>query len=48
MLVAAVLPLSRSVQLDATPTAFATMINAGPADPATCTIGETSVAVRTQ
>ena len=37
-LVAAVLPDSRSVQLGATPTAFATMINAGPADASTCTI----------
>jgi YVTN family beta-propeller protein len=37
-LVAAVLPLSRSVELGATPTAFATMINAGPADATTCTI----------
>jgi hypothetical protein len=37
-LVAAVLPTSRSVQLGATPTAFATMINAGPADASTCTI----------
>jgi List-Bact-rpt repeat protein len=41
-LVAAVLPLSRSVQLGATPTAFATMINAGPADAATCTIAPTT------
>jgi YVTN family beta-propeller protein len=38
-LVAALLPLSRSVQLGATPTAFATIINAGPADASTCTIG---------
>jgi hypothetical protein len=37
-LVAAVLPDSRSVQVGATPTAFATMINAGPADASTCTI----------
>jgi hypothetical protein len=37
-LVAAVLPDSRSVQIGATPTAFATMINAGPADASTCTI----------
>jgi hypothetical protein len=37
-LAAAVLPDSRSVQLGATPTAFATMINAGPADASTCTI----------
>jgi hypothetical protein len=37
-LVAAVLPLSRSVELGATPTAFATMINAGPDNASTCTI----------
>ena len=37
-LVAAVLPTSRSVQLGNTATAFATMIDAGPADAATCTI----------
>jgi YVTN family beta-propeller protein len=37
-LVAAVLPLSRSVEVGATATAFATMIDAGPADAATCTI----------
>jgi hypothetical protein len=37
-LVAAVLPLSRSVQVGTTATAFATMIDAGPADAATCTI----------
>jgi hypothetical protein len=37
-LVAAVLPLSRSVQLGATPTAFATMINTGPDTGSTCTI----------
>src|SRR5580704_5935545 len=37
-LVAAVLPLSRSVQVGTTATAFATMIDAGPADGATCTI----------
>jgi hypothetical protein len=37
-LVAAVLPTSRSVEIGATPTAFATMINAGPADATTCTI----------
>jgi YVTN family beta-propeller protein len=37
-LVAAVLPTSRSVEIGATPTAFATMIDAGPADATTCTI----------
>jgi hypothetical protein len=37
-LVAAVLPTSRSVEIGATPTAFATIINAGPADATTCTI----------
>jgi YVTN family beta-propeller protein len=37
-LVAAVLPTSRSVQLGATPTAFATIINAGPDNASTCTI----------
>jgi hypothetical protein len=37
-LVAAVLPLSRSIQVGNNATAFATMINAGPADAATCTI----------
>jgi hypothetical protein len=37
-LVAAVLPLSRSVEVGNTATAFATMIDAGPADAATCTI----------
>jgi virginiamycin B lyase len=37
-LVAAVLPTSRSVQLGATPTAFATIINAGPDNGSTCTI----------
>ena len=37
-LVAAVLPLSRSVELGATPTAFTTMIDAGPDNAATCTI----------
>ena len=37
-LVAAVLPTSRSVEIGATPTAFATMINAGPDNAATCTI----------
>jgi uncharacterized repeat protein (TIGR02543 family) len=38
-LVAAVLPLSRSAELGGTPpTAFATIINAGPADASTCTI----------
>jgi YVTN family beta-propeller protein len=41
-LVAAVLPLSRSVQLGATPTAFATMINAGPDNGSTCTIAPTT------
>jgi YVTN family beta-propeller protein len=40
-LVAAVLPLSRSVELGATPTAFATMINAGPDNASTCTIAPT-------
>jgi YVTN family beta-propeller protein len=43
-LVAAVLPLSRSVQVGNTATAFATMIDAGPADAATCTIApQTSI-----
>jgi YVTN family beta-propeller protein len=37
-LVAAVLPLSRSVEVGNTATAFATMIDAGPADASTCTI----------
>jgi YVTN family beta-propeller protein len=37
-LVAAVLPTSRSVEIGTPGTAFATMINAGPADAATCTI----------
>jgi hypothetical protein len=37
-LVAAVLPLSRSVELGATPTAFATIIDAGPDNASTCTI----------
>jgi hypothetical protein len=37
-LVAAVLPLSRSVQVGATATAFATIINAGPANATDCTI----------
>jgi hypothetical protein len=37
-LVAAVLPTSRSVEIGATPTAFATIINAGPTDATTCTI----------
>jgi YVTN family beta-propeller protein len=37
-LVAAVLPLSRSVEVGVTPTAFATMINAGPANGSTCSI----------
>jgi NAD(P)-dependent dehydrogenase (short-subunit alcohol dehydrogenase family) len=37
-LVAAVLPTSRSVQVGTTATAFATMIDAGPADAVTCTI----------
>jgi hypothetical protein len=37
-LVAAVLPLSRSVEVGATATAFATMINVGPAAAADCTI----------
>jgi hypothetical protein len=41
-LVAAVLPLSRSVQVGNTATAFATMINAGPADASTCTIAPTT------
>jgi YVTN family beta-propeller protein len=41
-LVAAVLPLSRSVQLGATPTAFATIINAGPDNGSTCTIAPTT------
>jgi hypothetical protein len=38
MLVAAVLPTSRSVEVGATPTAFATMINAGPDNATSCTI----------
>ena len=38
VLVAAVLPLSRSVQVGATATAFATIIDAGPGDASTCTI----------
>jgi YVTN family beta-propeller protein len=43
-LVAAVLPLSRSVQVGNTATAFATMIDAGPADASTCTIApQTSI-----
>jgi hypothetical protein len=37
-LVAAVLPTSRSIQVGNTATAFATMIDAGPADASTCTI----------
>jgi YVTN family beta-propeller protein len=37
-LVAAVLPTSRSVQVGSTATAFATMIDAGPANASTCTI----------
>ena len=37
-LVAAVLPTSRSVEIGTPATAFATMINAGPADAATCGI----------
>jgi hypothetical protein len=37
-LAAAVLPLSRSVEVGATATAFATMINAGPGTASTCTI----------
>jgi hypothetical protein len=37
-LVAAVLPTSRSVAVGVTATAFATMIDAGPADAVTCTI----------
>jgi YVTN family beta-propeller protein len=37
-LLAAVLPTSRSVEIGTPATAFATMINAGPADAATCTI----------
>jgi YVTN family beta-propeller protein len=41
-LVAAVLPLSRSVELGATPTAFATIINAGPDNASTCTIAPTT------
>jgi hypothetical protein len=35
---AAVLPLSRSVEVGATATAFAAMLDAGPADASTCTI----------
>jgi YVTN family beta-propeller protein len=43
-LVAAVLPTSRSVQVGTTATAFATMIDAGPADAVTCTIApQTSI-----
>jgi hypothetical protein len=37
-LVAAVLPLSRSVQIGATATAFATILNAGPGTASTCSI----------
>jgi hypothetical protein len=37
-LVAAVLPTSRSVEIGATPTAFATIIDAGPDNASTCTI----------
>jgi YVTN family beta-propeller protein len=37
-LVAAVLPVSRSVEIGSTATVFATMIDAGPADASTCTI----------
>jgi virginiamycin B lyase len=37
-LVAAVLPLSRSVEIGATATAFATILNAGPGNASTCTI----------
>jgi virginiamycin B lyase len=37
-LVAAVLPLSRSVEVGATATAFATILNAGPGNASTCTI----------
>jgi hypothetical protein len=41
-LVAAVLPTSRSVEVGATVTSLATMINAGPTDAATCTIAPAS------
>jgi hypothetical protein len=41
-LAAAVLPLSRSVQVGATATAFATVINAGPANATDCTIAPTT------
>ena len=41
-LVAAVLPTSRSVQIGNTATAFATIIDAGPADASTCTIAPAS------
>jgi hypothetical protein len=37
-LASSVLPLSRSVQVNATATAFATIMNAGPGDASTCTI----------
>jgi hypothetical protein len=43
-LYAAVLPLSRSVEVGGTPaTAFATILNAGPGDASTCTIAPTTV-----
>jgi hypothetical protein len=46
-LAAAVLPLSRSVEVGATATAFATMINAGPGTASTCTIAPaTSIPAR--
>jgi hypothetical protein len=41
-LVAAVLPLSRLVEVGATPTAFATIINAGPANTSACSIVPTT------
>ena len=42
-LVAAVLPESRSVEINATATAFATMINAGPGTASTCAIAPQTV-----
>lgn len=42
-LVAAVLPQSRSVEINATATAFATMINAGPGTASTCAIAPQTV-----
>lgn len=42
-LVAAVLPQSRSVEINATATAFATVINAGPGTASTCAIAPQTV-----